>query len=200
MKKLIVLTLVLGLSASIANAGIITAVAVRGGDGGAIAPTGLDEGVLAYVDRAHVLVNIPNYLKGADYVMTDNDDRDNRLYELDVTVSLDATLYLYVDWRVGDDDGTNPPRIGYANPNVMLWVDCFGWTDTGDTLQIDEGNNGSIDQTFQIYSKSVLAGTTTLYAEDYAGKNMYGVAAVPEPMTIALLGLGGLGLIRRKRS
>lgn len=201
MKKLIVFALVLGV-AGVANASLITAVTARNQDDnpGVAAATNLQNGALAYLDRTHVLVNIPDHLKGHEYVMTSNDDRDNRFYELDVTVSEACTLYLYVDWRVGDDDDTDGPLIGMANPNVMLWADVFGWTDTGDTLQIDESNNGSIDQTFQIYSKDVDAGTTTLYAQNFPGKNMYGVAAVPEPATVALLGIGGLALIRRKRS
>jgi hypothetical protein len=31
------------------------------------------------------------------------------------------------------------------------------------------------------------------------GNNFYIIGAVPEPMTLSLLGLGGLALVRRKR-
>lgn len=200
MKRLIVLMLVLGLSVSAANAGLISGIVVRDSDGAQIAPNLLADGELAYMDRTHEWENVPAALQNAEYIMTSNNDRDNRLYEMDVTLSKAATLYMWVDNRVGDGQSADGPTIGMANPNVMLWLDVFGWTSTGETIDIDEGGSGSIDQTFLIYSKDVGAGMTTLYAQDYPSVNMYGVAAVPEPMTIALLGLGGLGLLRRKRS
>jgi hypothetical protein len=201
MKKLIVFGMVLCV-AGVANASLITGVSAVGQDDdpGVAAATNLQNGALAYLDRNHVLEQIPDYLKGAEYVMTSNDDRNNRDYELHITLSEAATLYLYIDNRIGDDDNTDGPLIGYANPNQMLWVDCFGWTDTDDDMAIDEGDNDTIDQYFSIYSKDVDAGTTILYKQDWENRNMYGVAAVPEPATIALLGFGALSLIRRKRS
>jgi len=201
MKRLMIFVLVFCLSASVANAGLITAVANRGADDdpGAYIMANLIDEVLAYHDRpTHELEEIPAYMLGADWIQTANDDRDNDWYELDVTVSEACSLYLWIDNRVGNpSDDTTPPQLG---PNQMLWVEYFGWADTGDDMAIDEGGDGDIDQRYSIFTKDVDAGLTTLYAQNFSGKNMYGVAAVPEPMTIALLGLGTLGLIRRKRS
>ena len=199
-RKLLMIALLLCFVAGTTQAALITAIQRYNSDKTEPAIAGpLANGSLAYVDRTHIYQELPAYLLGAEYVKTANDDRDinnGTGFMLDVTVSQDCTLYLLIDTRVGDTVKTDPATIG---PNAMFWVQVFGWTYTGDTASIDESANGSIDSWFSVYKKDVLAGTTRLYEQREGGVNMYGVVAVPEPATIALLGLGALTLLRRKK-
>jgi len=199
-RKLLMIALVLCFVAGTTQAALITAIQRYNSTNTAPAiAVSLQNGSLAYVDRVHIYQDIPAYLLGADYVKVANDDRDINTgtgYKLDVTLARDATLYLLIDTRVGDGVKTDPATIG---PNAMFWVQVFGWTYTGDTASIDEGADGSINSWFSVYKKDVPAGTVTLYEQREGGINNYGVVAVPEPATIALLGLGALTLLRRKK-
>ena len=54
----------------------------------------------AFVDRNHRYTNaadtvvIPNYLVGQEYIMSGNDNRDNAVYTLDVTVARAVDAYM----------------------------------------------------------------------------------------------------------
>jgi hypothetical protein len=204
-RKLILLFVVLGVvvgTAPIASAGeIISGIERRNPDGNsgdtepAIAGP-LAEDSLTFVDRTHEYNSIPSYLLGADYVMTANDDKDNPDYELDVTLAKCSILYLLIDNRVGDDEASDGPTLG----TKMGWVIDLGFANTGDVIGIDESGTGEIDNWGTVYAKALQVGTITLYEQNDGGsRNMYGVAAVPEPVTIALLGLGALALRRRRK-
>jgi hypothetical protein len=206
MKKTLVLVMVLAIGltmAQVASAQLITNV-VRGGtsanDPPQIAPSGLAEDSLVFVDRTHEYNDIPLEALGAQYVMVANNDKTTADYSLDVTVGQACLLALAIDNRVGDDvggEGDAGPTLGGG---VMDWVLNMGFVDTGLDVGIDEGGNGEIDQTSSIFTLPVGPGTYTLGTQNNGGsRNMYGVAAIPEPMTLTLLGLGGLGLIRRRR-
>jgi len=179
------------------------------------------DGAKSMTDRLHAYaaasttVGLPWYLVGGEYVMIANNDRDNADYQLALSLSEPATVYLLIDNRLGDGDAATLPSLG-ASGLKMAWVDpANGWypvTWNGnragnpalpDEVGIDESADGSVNNWSSVYSKNVPAGITTLEEYNDAGRNMYGVvvtAQIPEPSTLSLLGLGALALLARRRN
>jgi len=173
------LVIVVVLTTVVQAQGLITSVTRRGGSTQLPPQLGgiLQESSLALEDRTHVYKNVPGYLAGiAEYVRIDNDDRSTADFLLDLVLSWEADVYVFIDCRVGDGEGDNPPTL---SDTVMPWVAQMGFADTGDQIDIDEGNDGDIDQHFRIYKARFQAGTVTLKEQNNGGsRNMYGVAAV----------------------
>ena len=167
---------------------------------------GLAEGVEAFTDRTHVLVNIPAGLVGADLVQLSNSDKTSVPLEHEVTFDRPVSA-LYV----GLDDRLTAQPLAWMNDTVATGLPTV-FFDTTKNVDIDEGNDGSIDQTFSLWVTIAPAGTYSLFEQDDGGsRNMYIVIGsdtlvVPEPATLAMMAaLGMLGVLalfwkRRKRA
>ncbi|MCF7975137.1 MAG: discoidin domain-containing protein [Phycisphaerae bacterium] len=181
-RRLILLVLMLGIAATSAQAAVvISSVAHRNTDSDATEDpqigNPLADGELTFVDRVHVYMDMPDYLIGADYVMTANDNKNWSAYELDITFSRPATLFVFVDNRMGGAAG----GLDVA-PNIdgMSWLTDMGFIDTDDDIGIDEGADGGINQYYSIFALDVSAGTVTIFGNTEGhGGNMLGVAAIP---------------------
>ena len=176
-RRLIYLILLMVLFAGVANAQFITSVAMRNGsDPPQIAPDPLAENSVTFVDRTHVYADIPESILGAQYVMLANDDKGISAYELDLTFGMKATLYVFVDNRMGGAAGGKD-----VAPNIdgMGWLNDMGFVDTGEDIGIDESFDGGINQYFSIFSLAVEVGTVTIFGNTEGhGGNMLGVAAL----------------------
>lgn len=188
--------------------------------------------VYSFSDRNHVWTGygtgigsapnpatFPSYLRGIDYIMTMNGNRDNvpttntpSGFRMDVITSGPGTAYLFVDNRIGDGNALNEPTL--SSPFVQ-WIISDGWTlvatglipadylGSNDILGIDESNDGTINQYLSVYSRPISGNSFSIYSFSGEGLNMYGAAfaLIPEPSTLAL---GGLGValacyLRRRR-
>jgi hypothetical protein len=197
------------ISAGALQAGLITSVTEVAGNDTPInlVPGGLEEGVLAFTDRTHILVQIPQSLAGADLVQVSNNDRSSVPYQLDVTMGQLGLLYIGLDNRVTDGDNT-------TEPTPMSWMLDPGmtglpvpFTNTGYNIGIDESADGTVNQQFSLFVAFAPAGTYSLFEQNNGtGRNNYIVFAsknlvsIPEPSTV-MLSIAGLGLlaIRRRR-
>ena len=98
-------------------------------------------------------------------------------------VSIDFIRLLTLNARLGDISQDGVIDIG----DFTLWSDAFGTTGVG--LPADLSNDGEVD-----------IGDFTIWSDNFgntsgAGGNGAGVASVPEPSAVALLGLGVCGLL-----
>ena len=130
-------------------------------------------------DQAVATNGFPAYLEGQQYVWFLQDVRHYTNYSCTVTVDCPSTFYLLVDNRVND----YAPESSYDDPSFgppdTQWVLDSGWkrvnteptpaqapTSAGDYIGIDEGNNGSINQVYAVYAKTLdKPGSVTLGTE-----------------------------------
>jgi len=150
-----------------------------------------------FSDRTYTHKDVPGWMRGSEYVMTFNTDKSGSEFDVSYMVTLgeEASLWLAVDDRLeGDGFGD---LISWVEMITYRFPGGIEWADTDDNLTI----NGDNDRQMSVFMTTTnLPAGTYDFAMNPLGRNFYTMGTVPEPMTIALLGLGGLGLIRRKRS
>lgn len=145
---------------------------------------GLYDDAPAYVDRTYQWNGldrggIPAFLRGADYIMTFNEDKWMRELSVTVEVARAATLYVFYDTRLA-----TPRWLAdhFTDVGSSIGLDEDSWPE-GPPRTLDRGAGKSIDTVFSIWSCDLDADESINLgaAEDGGGSAMYGIAAVPRP-------------------
>jgi hypothetical protein len=154
-----------------------------------IVPGGLAEDAKAFVDRSHewngaIQEGLPDYLVGADYVKTFNDDKITPDLVIELELTGPSAVYVFLDKRL------TPPS----------WL-VEQFNETGDIVGIDESSNKqtdpaqvgpgiSIDQTLSVWRFVAEQGGVVYLGPNgtppphdpaeaiYVPSNMYGIAVV----------------------
>jgi len=215
-KKLLVTLLVLGVFAGVTHAAIITNVVRANGQSGTrtdgspingaftgnTAPVpmqagGLKDGNFVFSDRNYPWALTPAELIGAEYVLMFNTDKATT--ETDVTYTVTTSMAAMV--AVTADDRIPASWTAVASQQaavdaVAAFAPAGTFKDTGLNVFIHE--SATMDRPMSVYAAQLPAGTYVFGAQP-STLNFYTIGAIPEPATIALLGIGGLVLLRRKR-
>jgi hypothetical protein len=204
MKKLLVLLLVFGIT-SIANAALIDVVIVSWGPGP-------DSGTTPINPTDHITLN-PSEWIDVDLVFTPDGSEHLSQASLELTLVGNASMYL--------DDLTFPPGAWDTPPfspgitevvpgkqYIIQYGEGMAGAGTVDII-IDHiliHCDGEPDEVILSITADVLLGGIGSMTSDYKMIGMgleFGpgitITQIPEPMTIALLGLGGLFLLRRRK-
>lgn len=144
---------------------------------------GFREDAPAYVDRNYEWNGLegrglPDFLLGADYIMPFNNDKTAKSFDVTLTLSHDATVYVLFDNRGA----------------VPTWLREF-FVDTGFDVGMDEGDYElapkrelgvgpgiSIDYTFSVWKRDVVGNDSVVLGPrggPSTGRSMYGIVVAP---------------------
>jgi hypothetical protein len=188
--KIVLLFVFTACAARLCSAAVIGEVHRRGGsanDPPRVAREPLNEDSLSFVDRTHEYNEVPEEIRGAQYIMVANDDKTVEDYAIEIVLSYNAKVYLFLDNRLGHGDipGGDPNLSPDIVAAEMYWVVDTGFADTGLNIGIDESGDGDIDQWSSVYALEAPAGSVMLLQQNdptnAGGRNMYGVAVVMSP-------------------
>ena len=164
----------------------------------------LMDGAKVYSDRTYTFSDTPLDLVGFEYIRTFNTDKDkaNIMVNYAVTISEPAILAIAVDDRIPDEYKTSGSTVVFDSQQEAVDLIVHKWAAPG--LFVDTGLNLTIledgERQMSVYaSQGELPAGTYDFGLHPVNKNFYLLGASPEPATLALLGLGGLVLRRRKR-
>jgi hypothetical protein len=160
----------------------------------------LKDGNIVYSDRTYPWNLTPAGMKGQEYIPTFNDDKASSeiMVNYAVTIGEPAVLWMALDDRIPTE------WMEVADQAEAVWLATHTWAAPGtfvdSTMDVFIAENATTNRTMSVWmtTQPLPAGTYD-FGLMPSGKNFYVIGAVPEPATIALLGLGGLGLLRRKR-
>lgn len=180
-------------------------------------PGWLNDGAQAFCDRSYVYSDVPSFLIGADYIVTENNDKYDHTPDVEYEVNIvpnAGVVYAFVwldnRWVTQDLWGDNPPYF----PGWPAWLAQEGWTDADFDLGILEVGGSGYTRYSSIFYKPVISGNegasfhvgAAELPPTYWGSvccNFYGIAVssqIPEPSTLLLLSLGGLYVrVKRRR-
>ncbi len=128
-----------------------------------IVRAGFADGTTAYVDRDYTWQDVPEILRGADYVMTFNEDKRQPDLSLEVQIAQPTRLYILID-----DRSPTP-----------AWLSELGFEDTKTKVTLSETGPKLPRNPFSIWQKHISTpGLMKLGANQ--AKAMYAVAAVSE--------------------
>ena len=135
----------------------------------------------------------PPYLDGQQYVWFLQDVRHYTNYSCTVTVDCPSTFYLLVDNRVNDYlPGSEYEDPSFGPPDTQ-WVLDDGWkrvntglspNGRGDYVSIDEGNNGSVNQVYAVYSRTLTNPGSIKLGTEFDG-NIYCLVVSTNPLPSA---------------
>jgi hypothetical protein len=147
---------------------------------------GLDEDAPAYVDRIHQWNGLdpwgfPAFLRGADYIMTFNEDKTAPDLLVTVEMARAATLYVFYDTRL-----QTPAWLleRFTDTDILIGLD-EGWPG-GRPQPVGRGKGASIDTVFSVWKcelgpdESITLGNLG-EQENGVGNAMYGIAAMSRP-------------------
>lgn len=151
-----------------------------------IVRTGLFDDVCAYVDRDHEWNGLdghglPSILRGADYIMTFNNDKFVANFQLTLSIAAPCTLYVFFDNNMVAPDWL---LAAFEDTGIDIGLDQAYGRYSGDS-SVASGGGMSIDDTFSVWSREVKRpgdlhlGNVDKPADKEAGWNMYGIAAKP---------------------
>ena len=148
-----------------------------------IVPHGLSDDQPAYVDRPHEwngldANGLPEFLRGADYIRTFNDDKWTKSLEITVELGQAATLYIFFDDR---EEAPSWLSEQFTDTGVNIGLDETQWAPPSARSTIDKGPGRSIDNVFSVWKRGVDQAAAIRLGGmrgGIPGRAMYGIAAV----------------------